>query len=328
MKDKIGMAYSYNNIGVIYSRQGDFHKALEYHSLSLKLREEMKNKKGMAESYHNIGSVLCRMDSLKEGMKYMELGLELVRELGYKAGVSSNLSAIGGWQLSFSSKAAEDKKVQLIEAAFENGLEALELAKQIGYVDNLRRASRLLSKVYKKQGKFEDALAMKELEIKMRDSIVNEENTKATIRQQMKYEYEKEQILAEQARKDQLRIINEQLSRRDNLQYSAIFIGILILFGGVLMLGFVRIRPKDAEGIAFLSFMILFEFLLVLVDPHIEQYTGGAPAYILIFNAGLAGLMFPLHQFFEGKLKKRVIKTQRKKLRQRMAQYKKDTEKM
>ncbi|MBL4654255.1 MAG: hypothetical protein JKY33_00345, partial [Bacteroidia bacterium] len=117
-------------------------------------------------------------------------------------------------------------------------------------------------------------------------------------------------------------------SRRDNLQYSAIFIGILILFGGVLMLGFVRIRPKDAEAIAFLSFMILFEFLLVLADPNIEQYTGGAPAYKLIFNAGLAGLMFPLHQFFEGKLKKRVIKTQRKKLRQRIAQYKKDTEGM
>ncbi|MBL4655700.1 MAG: hypothetical protein JKY33_07750, partial [Bacteroidia bacterium] len=118
----------------------------------------------------------------------------------------------------------------------------------------------------------------------------------------------------------------EATSRRDNLHYSAIFIGILILFGGVLMLGFVKVRPKDAEGIIFIAFLILFEFVLVLADPHIEQYTGGAPGYKLLFNAGIAGLMFPLHQFFEGKLKKRIIKIQRKNLRLRMERYKKDTE--
>ncbi|MBL4715747.1 MAG: hypothetical protein JKX95_03850, partial [Bacteroidia bacterium] len=127
---------------------------------------------------------------------------------------------------------------------------------------------------------------------------------------------------------EQARIQAEATSRRDNLQYSAIFIGILILFGGILMLGFVKVRPQDVEGIIFISFLILFEFVLVLADPHIEQYTGGAPGYKLIFNAGIAGMMFPLHQFFGGKLKKRVIKIQRKKLRQRMEQYKKDTEEM
>ncbi|MBL4656169.1 MAG: hypothetical protein JKY33_10155, partial [Bacteroidia bacterium] len=73
----------------------------------------------------------------------------------------------------------------------------------------------------------------------MRDSIVNEENTKSTIRQQMKYEHEKEQIIKEQQEIEQARIQAEITSRRDNLQHSAIFIGILILFGGVLMLGFV-----------------------------------------------------------------------------------------
>jgi len=31
------------------------------------------------------------------------------------------------------------------------------------------------------------------------------------------------------------------------------FIGILILFEGVLMLGFVKVRPKDVEGIIFIS---------------------------------------------------------------------------
>ncbi|MBL4715668.1 MAG: hypothetical protein JKX95_03455 [Bacteroidia bacterium] len=84
----------------------------------------------------------------------------------------------------------------------------------------------------------------------------------------------------------------------------------------------------DIEGIIFISFLILFEFVLVLADPHIERYTGGAPGYKLLFNAGIAGLMFPLHHFFEGKLKKRIIKAQREKIRKRMELYKKDVEEL
>ena len=318
IKDKGGLATAYNNIGLTYLNQGKIDKALEYFLSSLKIREEIKDKYGMANSYHNIGSILCKRDRLDEGLRYLALGQRIFKGLGYKADMSASYSSIGGWQL----------KLGEVEDALKSGLEALAVAKEIGNVDCMERGARLLTDVHKRQGNYEDALTMYELEIQMRDSINNEENTKATIRQQMKYEYEKEQILAEQARKDQLRIINEQLSRRDNLHYSAIFIGILILFGGVLMLGFVKVRPKDVEGIIFISFLILFEFVLVLADPHIEQYTAGAPGYKLLFNAGIAGLMFPLHQFFEGKLKKRIIKVQRKKLRKRMEQYKKDTEGM
>ncbi|MBL4655170.1 MAG: tetratricopeptide repeat protein [Bacteroidia bacterium] len=318
IKDRKGMALSYNNIGQVYRNQGELEDAFENYLLSLKIREELKDKKGMASSYHNIGALLCERDSLIKGMRYLKLGLKLEIELGYKAEISATTIFIGSWQL----------KLGQIRLALESGSEALILAEEIGHVKRIKEAANLLSKVYKKQDKFRDALAMYELEIQMRDSIVNEENTKTTIRQQMKYEYEKEQLIKEQQEKELARIESENTSRRNNLHYSAIFIGLLILFGGVLMLGFIRIRPKDAEGIVFLSFMILFEFLLVLVDPHIEQYTGGAPAYKLIFNAGLAGLMFPLHQFFEGKLKKRVIKIQRKRLKQRMEQYKKDVEEL
>ena len=316
IQNKVLIAITYNNIGGIYLKQGKIQQALEYTFLSLKIREESNDKKRVAKGYNNVGSMLCDLDSIDSGMRYLELGLKINRELGYKAEIASNLLNIGSWQL----------KLGLVEAALKSGLEALMMAKAVGHVNYLQWAGQVLSKVYKKQGKFKDALAMYELEIQMRDSILNEENTKATIRQQMKYEHEKEQIIKEQQEIEQARIQAEITSRRDNLQHSAIFIGILMLFGGVLMLGFVKVRPKDVEGIIFISFLILFEFVLVLADPHIEQYTGDAPGYKLLFNAGIAGLMFPLHQFFEGKLKKRIIKAQRKKIRERMKQYKKDVE--
>ena len=52
----------------------------------------------------------------------------------------------------------------------------------------------------------------------------------------------------------------------------------------------------------------LFEFLLVLADPYIDRWSGGAPSIKLLFNAGIAALIFPAHAFFESKMKKRLVK--------------------
>jgi hypothetical protein len=41
------------------------------------------------------------------------------------------------------------------------------------------------------------------------------------------------------------------------------------------------------------------------MDPYIENWTGGAPAYKLIINASLAALIFPLHNFFEARMTKK-----------------------
>ncbi|MBL4715067.1 MAG: tetratricopeptide repeat protein, partial [Bacteroidia bacterium] len=302
--DKKGLATVYNNIGRIYDDQGEIEKGLEYFFLSLKIREEIKDKIGMAESYHNIGYVLCELDSLAEGMRYLELGLGLKKESGYKAGVSVTTSLIGGWHLRYGK----------VEDALESGLEALAVAREVGHVQYMKRAAKLLSEIYKKQSKFEDALAMYELEIQMRDSILNEENTKATIRQQMKYEYEKEQIRKDHETKEKTRIEAEATSRRNQLHYTGIAICLLLIASLVAMLGFIKVSPKAAEGIIFIAFLIFFEFILVWLDPYIEQWTGGAPGYKLLFNALLAGCIFPLHQFFEGKLQKRLVKVEQKKL--------------
>jgi len=75
----------------------------------------------------------------------------------------------------------------------------------------------------------------------------------------------------------------------------------------VLFLGFINVSQRMAEGIIFFSFLILFEFLLVLADPYIDAWSGGAPGIKLLFNASIAALIFPLHSLFERKLKGRLI---------------------
>ena len=53
------MATSYNNIGTLYSEQGDYSKALEYLQKALKIKLEIlgKNHPDVAMCYDNIGAV-------------------------------------------------------------------------------------------------------------------------------------------------------------------------------------------------------------------------------------------------------------------------------
>ena len=297
--DKKGIAMSLNNIGAIYRNQGDIPKALEYYHESLKIQEEIGDKKGMASSLNNIGVIYKNQGDIPLALQYYHKSLKVREELGWKAGIAISLNNIGGVELEQGE----------LTSALNYGMRGLEIAREIGSPRHTSLHSSLLSKVARKQGNYKEALNMYELHIQMRDSIKNEETQKAAIRQQTKYEFEKAQLVKEQEKEELARLVAEKTARRDNLQYSVVLICLLVIGGVVVMLGRLSLPERVAEGIIFFSFLILFEFLLVLADPYIDNWSGGAPGIKLLFNAGIAALIFPMHSLFERKLKKRLAKS-------------------
>jgi len=95
----------------------------------------------------------------------------------------------------------------------------------------------------------------------------------------------------------------------DHYNKSLIVIVIVMVLSVLIALGRFKTPPRLIEGLAFLVFLLFFEFTLVLLDPTIEKYSAGAPAIKLLFNAGIAAFIFPLHSFFETKLKARFVKS-------------------
>ena len=227
----------------------------------------------------------------------MEKALHQSEEIEYKKGIADAYNNLGYLSLEKGDykKAVED---------FENGL---SIAKKIGTKEYISNAYEGLFKAFKKKNDYENALINYELYIGYRDSLVNEETQKATIRQQTKYEFEKEQLVAEQIKNEELRIENEKIERRNNLQYSIILVIVVVLLSLLFALGKIRVSTQVAEGLIFFAFLILFEFLLVLADPYIDNWTGGAPGWKLLLNAGIAAGIFPLHAFFEKTLKQKLI---------------------
>jgi len=298
MGDKSGIATSLNNIGAIYNNQEDIPKALEFCHKSLKMYKEVGDKSGIATSLNNIGTIYNAQGDIPKALEFHHKSLKIREEIGDKSGIANSFKNIGDIEL----------LVGNLTNALELGQQGLEIAQEIGSPDLISYNSGLLNKVAKKQGNYQMALEMYELHILMRDSINNEETQKASIRQQTKYEFEKAQLVKDQQEKETARLQAEVTARRDNLQYSVILICLLAIGGLVAMLGKLSLPIKVAEGLIFFSFLILFEFILVLGDPYVDTWTGGAPGLKLLINASVAAFIFPLHAFFEAKLKGRLVK--------------------
>lgn len=240
--DQLGLGNSLNNIGSIYSKQNIFDKAHEFYIKSLKIREKITDKKGIAQSLNNIGVVLKNQGKYNKAMAYFSKGLKISEEIKDQYEKSVSLVNIGE---------IYEYKGHLTKA-LDYSRQSLAIAQDIGAPTRVKDASKILWEVNKKLGNSEAALKMYELFVATRDSINSEENQKAVIRQEYKYQYEK-QAAADSVKNAEARKVKDaQLTaekvknKQQKQQNYFLFVGLAIalLFGGFIFNRF-RITNKQ-----------------------------------------------------------------------------------
>ena len=326
---KAGEGICYNNIAGVYFYQADYLTALDYTFKSLKIAEELGNKQEMAGAYTNISGLYTSLYG-----QSLSGGSSLEKLYGMSQGESGELTDKDPeWLLDtamyYNLKAfAIDKEINdnygmtydligIAEIYSEKGAyshaltyyqEAALLADSIRALNESSIIHKGLSETYEQLGEHKKSLDHYKQYSILKDSLFNGEKSKDIGKLEAKYEFEKAEEERKRFEKERVDLLTATQRRRDNLQYSGILIFIMLLFAGVFMLGRFSIPIRLAEGMVFFSFLLFFEFTLVLLDPYIEQFSSGAPAIKLGFNAVLAGLIFPLHSFFEEKMKGRLVK--------------------
>jgi serine phosphatase RsbU (regulator of sigma subunit)/Tfp pilus assembly protein PilF len=228
--DRKGIAQCYNNIGIIHRAHGNTELTLEYLLKSLKIREEIQDKSGMANSYSNIGHIHNDQGNYALALEFFNKSIRIQEEIQDKHGMSQSYSSIGNLQL--------DKG--FYAAAKEMGEAGLKIAFELGFPDEIERNASLLSKVAQKQGNWREAFEMRDLAIRMRDSINNEESKKATAHQHIKYEYEKAQALKEKEHEKLMAIAAEKEEKQKII--SSASVGAFILVLGFLIFVFNRLK--------------------------------------------------------------------------------------
>jgi len=250
-----GLANIYNNIGAIYYYLNNYQKALKYHLKSLAMQEKLGDKGGISTSLNNIGVIYgknfdtlcvnankeeCKLESLKKAIDYFQRSLTIRLELDDKQGMVMAYANIGRIYTQL-------KKFKLAEEYLKK---ATYYSLEIKYPQSLKSASKANYDLYKAIGNYKSALENYELYIQMRDSINNESTRKASVRSQLKHEYEKQAAADSVAHAKESEIKNAELAKQSaeikakkNQQYA--------LFGGLFLVmifaGFMYNRFKVTQ---------------------------------------------------------------------------------
>ena len=279
INDSSMMARTLGNIGVIYAGQQDTANAMDYYQRRLIIAKALGQKDILAEVLMNMAIIQSEGKRYEGALALYERSIAVSREIAYPrnevlclfglsylrfhqgdlpGALAHDLDAlelaqkIGDRSLEgdgFSAVASDYQAMGDMEQALAYGQRAMALAREGWNAYNIRNAAQVLYEVQKARGKVEEALAMHELYITMRDSIVNDENAQAIMSQRFKYDYEKKEALlqAEQEKKD---AVAAEALRRKNVQRNAFIggFGLMILLAGVFFTQRNRISKEKARS--------------------------------------------------------------------------------
>lgn len=219
------MAGALNNIANIYREIGDTAKALTMYMRGLSTGKKGDAKNWQAVSLSSIGEIYASQEKQDSAELLFKEALELDKSIGNKQGVASqlaNLSKISLKKGNFDdAKQKADSALMLfkdvhdlratgvtlgmlgeyyykkkdISNAIISDQQALDLLMSIGQIQEAESVAGSLYSLYKMKPDYKKALESKEIYDQLHDSLQNEKNTKAVIRQEYKYEYEKQTAL-------------------------------------------------------------------------------------------------------------------------------------
>lgn len=230
-----------NNIGFIYGKLENYKKAKEYHLQSLEIRKELNDKRGIAESLNNLGTVSKReaeelettngnKDSInlkvKIALDYFKQSIEIQKEIKDITGMSNTYNNIAHIYY--------DDNNMIQSAAY--GKKALTLAKENKHAANIKKSAELLARVYENLNKGMEALEMYKLFISTRDTIANIQTQKATIEQNLQYEFDKKEALSKLEHEKELALKEADKKKQTIVIWSgSIMLVLIVVFSAFIM---------------------------------------------------------------------------------------------
>ena len=235
------------NMGVVYHDQNNLEKALEYYRKALAADKQHNNQQGVARHLGNIGMVYEELKVYDKALNYYQQALEIDQNLNNREGIGYQKSYIGSLNLATKNFTTAEKYL----------LDAYQIAKDIGTLDLMKYTTGKLSELYEATNNKEKAFDFYKLHITYKDSLANEENTRASIEKEMQYLYEKKAIadsIAYEKEKalNQAKIAQQQaeLKAKRNQQYGLFAFSVLIIVFSIFMYNRYRVSQKQKEIIA------------------------------------------------------------------------------
>jgi len=222
VKDQLKIAKSLTAIGNVYIKLLDNDIALVYYLKSLQITEELHDKSAIALSVMNVGSIYTSKNNYEKALEYYSRALQLNEELGNKNGSAESLLNIG---LLYSKKEEVEKALVFLK-------KGLLLASSIKSKEIMEKSNEGLSEAYIKKEDYKNAYNYYKLHSLIKDSLMNENNSKNMAEIQTKYETNKKEQAIEILTKN--KSLNDIKLKNQKIIIIGFVVGIIFL----LMLAF------------------------------------------------------------------------------------------
>jgi len=162
-----------------------------------------------------------------------------------------------------------------------------------------------LYKLYNKTGQTDSAYYFVQQTLIYKDSISN-----AIVQSQIQ---NTTLLLHLDEKEKEVRLADDKLKHRQNIQYAAMAIGIIVLL--LIFFVFSRSFLIGARAIEFIGTIVLlmvFEFIDLFIHPYLGKWSNDSPLIMLLALVLIASLLIPIHHKIEHLTKQELIKKNKK----------------
>lgn len=307
LKENWGIAIAFNNFGNIFSNQSKYDSALYYYKEASIIFNKIGNNLFIIQNNINIGNLYSSLKKYNTALSYYKIASNIIyNEL--KDSASINLDILNNNVIVNINIAELYIKTKKYSKAISKYNTSLVLSNKTNNYFHRMSIYYGLYKTYLLLNNSKNALYYHTMYSNMKDTLFNQDKAQEIGSIKSNFEFEKK--IYEQRLLDERTALQqaEQNRRTNNLQYSGILIFIIFLFILAFLTGKFKLKIRLAEGIIFITFILLFEFILLIINPTTDAFTNDIPIFKLGINVVLAIIIFPLHSYFEETLKRKIKK--------------------
>jgi tetratricopeptide (TPR) repeat protein len=316
--------YTYSSIGHLYSADKQYDQAERYYNKAFALADSLKYNIYKITCYINIVNLYLNNQLYEKGLAYFNAHPEINFYLT-KAGMNylidqaygsmymltGQLDSAGHYfkkaapyyetratrfnkYFFYGQMALYHKKRNNYDSAINYWQKGKLLGEQLKSLDLQQIAAQNLDSLYQAKNDFKNAFTYNSLYHTFKDSIQKMSKEKDL----MSLEIDNENRRKEREAKEQ-----EELTRRRHyIQYMGITVAIAAIFILLVMAGAFRVSKTSIKILGFFAFIFLFEFIILLADNLIHDWTHGEPWKVLAIKIGLIAILLPLHHWLEEKV--------------------------
>ncbi|MEP6596964.1 MAG: tetratricopeptide repeat protein, partial [Ginsengibacter sp.] len=273
--------YSYQDLGDVYWRLHIIDSSFSFFNKAFEVAAKLNDKNFMGISMVGLGHVYIEQHNLNSALYYYLQALvylEPFNDDDIICETTLGLARVYDYR-------------NMNDSAEYYAIRSSDIAKKGGFESRQLEAATFLTEHFKKTGDIKNAFTYIEMEQAIKDSIYSKEKIRES------------QIISnnEQLRQNEIseNKKREEKERQQQLQILLIGIFIPVLFLVTLLLNKVKTHQRIIKFLGILSLLLLFEYLLLFLNPRVGMLTNHNPIYEIIIFVVIASVLAPTHHRIE-----------------------------